>query len=66
MNSYLPPTIAPADDLPTPIYQSTQVTETIPTITPVEPEIQYVQQPQIEYVEQPQTEYVEQPQIEYS
>ena len=64
--TYLPPTITPADDEPTPIYQSTPIiNETLPTITPVEPEIQYEEQPQIEYVEEPQIEYVEQPQIEY-
>ncbi len=64
--TYLPPTITPVDDEePTPIYQSTPVIETLPTITPVEPEVEYVEQPQIEYVEQPQIEYVEQPQIEY-
>ena len=48
--------------------------DTLPTITPVEdevqyvqqqPEIQYVEEPQIQYVEQPQIEYVEQPQIQY-
>ena len=68
MASYLPPTITPADEeetYTTPTYQSTPITETIPTITPVEPEVQYVEEPQIEYVEQPQIEYVEQPQIEY-
>ena len=66
MTSYLPPTITPADDIvdTTPVFQSTPI-ESIPTITPVEPEIQYVEEPQIEYVEQPQIEYVEQPQIEY-
>ena len=64
--TYLPPTITPVDDEePTPIYQSTPVIETLPTITPVEPEVEYVEQPQIEYVEQPQIEYVEQPQVEY-
>ena len=53
--TYLPPTITPVDDEePTPIYQSTPVIETLPTITPVEPEVEYVEQPQIEYVEQPQ------------
>ena len=63
--TYLPPTITPADD-EVPVYQSTPIiSETLPTITPVEPEIQYEEQPQIEYVEQPQIEYVEQPQIEY-
>jgi hypothetical protein len=62
--AYLPPTITPADDEEVPVYHSTPV-ETLPTITPVEPEIQYVEEPQIEYVEQPQIEYVEQPQIEY-
>ena len=68
MATYLPPTITPADEeetYTTPTYQSTPITETIPTITPVEPEVQYVEEPQIEYVEQPQIEYVEQPQVEY-
>ena len=60
--TYLPPTITPVDDEePTPIYQSTPVIETLPTITPVEPEVEYVEQPQIEYVEQPQ-EIIVQPQ----
>ena len=61
---YTLPTITPADDEPVPVYQSTPV-ETIPTITPVEPEVQYVEEPQIQYVEEPQIQYVEQPQIEY-
>ena len=55
--TYLPPTIAPADD-DVPVYQSTPVE----TYAPAEPEVQYVEEPQIEYVEQPQVEYVEQPQ----
>ena len=62
---YTLPTITPADDEPVPVYQSTPVVETIPTITPVEPEVQYVEEPQIQYVEEPQIQYVEQPQIEY-
>ena len=69
MATYLPPTITPADEeetYATPTYQSTPIIqESIPTITPVEPEVQYVEEPQIEYVEQPQIEYVEQPKIEY-
>ena len=56
--TYLPPTIAPADD-DVPVYQSTPVE----TYAPAEPEVQYVEEPQIEYVEQPQIEYVEQPQM---
>ena len=70
MNSFLPPTITPVDD---PVYQTvqtprtTQVMDTLPTITPVdeEPQVQYIEQPQIQYVEEPQIQYVEQPQIEY-
>ncbi len=70
MNSYLPPTITPADEEEQiPVYETTpmpvQTMETLPQITPVEPEVQYVEEPQIQYVEQPQIEYVEQPQIEY-
>ena len=44
--TYLPPTIAPADD-DVPVYQSTPVE----TYAPAEPEVQYVEEPQIEYVE---------------
>ncbi len=64
MNSFVPPTITPVEDEPT--YSVPQATtfETVPHITPVEPEVQYVEQPQIEYVEQPQVQYVEQPTVQ--
>ena len=65
MNSFLPPTITPVEDEQTYSVPQASTFETVPHITPVEPEVQYVEQPQVQYVEQPQVEYVEQPQIEY-
>ena len=76
MNSFMPPTITQVEDDPniqtTQTVQANQIMESIPTITPVEDEVQYVQphvqyeeEPQIQYVEQPQIEYVEQPTVQY-
>ena len=64
MDSFLPPTITPVDD-EYGIQQTQNIVEHAPVITPVEDEVQYVEEPQIQYVEEPQIQYVEEPQIQY-
>ena len=68
MNFFLPPTTTPVEEKSfIEINQTTQIMETVPKITHVEDEVQYVKtQPEIQYDEEPQIQYIEQPKIEYN